>query len=280
MTLDFQDGTPVLHLVVLAIVQGITEFLPISSSAHLILVPVFTGWADQGLALDVAMHIGTLLAVVLYFRRDVAMLLSGAVDIARRQSTPAARLALQIIAATVPVIVAGFLLKDRIESDWRSPVLIMVTTAGFGVLLWVADRRANRAEGSVDGLTWRDVLLIGAAQALALVPGVSRSGITMTAALLLGQSRPEAARFSLLLSIPTTAAAGGLGAMDLAGTQDAALQTDALIAGGLAFLSALAAIAGLMAWLRRASFTPFIIYRLALAGVLAAMLATGALPVG
>lgn len=275
---DFQGGTPLLHLIVLAVVQGITEFLPISSSAHLILVPVFTGWADQGLSLDVAMHIGTLVAVVLYFRRDVAMLLTGAVDIARRRSTPAARLTLQIIAATLPVVVAGFLLKDRIESDWRSPVLIMVTTAAFGVLLWTADRRADRAEGTIDGLTWRDVALIGAAQALALVPGVSRSGITMTVALLLGQRRPEAARFSLLLSIPTTAAAGFLGAMDLVGTQDAALRTDALIAGGLAFLSALAAIAGLMAWLRRASFTPFVIYRLVLAGVLAAMLALGWLP--
>lgn len=275
---DFQGGTPLLHLIVLAVVQGITEFLPISSSAHLILVPVFTGWADQGLSLDVAMHIGTLVAVVLYFRRDVAMLLTGAVDVARRRSTPAARLTLQIIAATLPVVVAGFLLKDRIESDWRSPVLIMVTTAAFGVLLWTADRRADRAEGTIDGLTWRDVALIGVAQALALVPGVSRSGITMTVALLLGQRRPEAARFSLLLSIPTTAAAGFLGAMDLVGTQDAALRTDALIAGGLAFLSALAAIAGLMAWLRRASFTPFVIYRLVLAGVLAAMLALGWLP--
>ncbi|WP_245902635.1 undecaprenyl-diphosphate phosphatase [Pararhodobacter marinus] len=273
-----EEGIPLLQLVVLAIVQGITEFLPISSSAHLILVPVFTGWVDQGFALDVAMHIGTLLAVVLYFRRDVAMLLSGAIDVARRRTTPAARLALQIAVATLPVVIAGFLLKDRIENDWRSPVLIMVTTALFGVLLWIADRRADRSEGTVAGLSWRDAALIGAAQALALVPGVSRSGITMTTALLLGQRRPEAARFSLLLSIPTTAAAGFLGAMDLIGTQDAALRTDALIAGGLAFVSALAAIAGLMAWLRRASFTPFVIYRLLLAGILAAMLALGWLP--
>lgn len=273
-----EEGIPLLQLVVLAIVQGITEFLPISSSAHLILVPVFTGWVDQGFALDVAMHIGTLLAVVLYFRRDVAMLLSGAIDVARRRTTPAARLALQIAVATLPVVIAGVLLKDRIENDWRSPVLIMVTTALFGVLLWIADRRADRAEGTVAELSWRDAALIGAAQALALVPGVSRSGITMTMALLLGQRRPEAARFSLLLSIPTTAAAGLLGAMDLVGTQDEALRTDALIAGGLAFVSALAAIAGLMAWLRRASFTLFVIYRLLLAGILAAMLALGWLP--
>ena len=271
-------GIPFLHLVVLAVVQGITEFLPISSSAHLILVPALTGWADQGLALDVAVHIGTLLAVCLYFRRDVATMAWGAVDALRGRGGPAARLALQVAAATVPVVIAGYLLQDRIESDWRSPALIMVTTALFGVLLWIADRRADRAEGTVDGLTWRDAALIGAAQALALVPGVSRSGITMTMALMLGKRRPEAARFSLLLSIPTTAAAGFLGAMDLVGTQDAALRTDALIAGGLAFVSALAAITGLMAWLRRARFTPFVIYRLMLAGLLAAMLAIGWLP--
>lgn len=205
-----------LQLIVLAAVQGTTEFLPISSSAHLILVPALTGWPDQGLTLDVAMHIGTLLAVVLYFHRDVSMLIAGAADALRGRRTGEARVFLQLVVATTPVVVAGFLLKDRIESDWRSPVLIMVTTAALGVLLWIVDRRADRAEGTIDALTWRDVALIGAAQALALVPGVSRSGITMTVALLLGQRRPEAARFSLLLSIRTTAAAGFLGAMESA----------------------------------------------------------------
>jgi undecaprenyl-diphosphatase len=265
-------GIPVFHLVVLALVQGVTEFLPISSSAHLILVPVLTGWPDQGLALDVAMHIGTLLAVCLYFRRDVLAMVSGAIDAARGRGGPAARLALQVAAATVPVVVAGFLLKDRIETEWRCPALIMVTTIVFGILLWVADRRSDRASGSVAMLSWRDAIVIGLAQALALVPGVSRSGITMTVALLLGQRRPEAARFSLLLSIPTTAAAGALGALDLVGSGDAALRQEALIAGVLAFLSALLAIAGLMAWLRRANFTPFVVYRLLLGALLGALL--------
>lgn len=272
------EGLPLVQLVVLALVQGITEFLPISSSAHLILVPALTGWDDQGLALDVAMHVGTLLAVVLYFRRDVGALVVGVGDVVRRRRSPAARLALQIAAATAPVVVAGLLLRDRIADDWRDPALIMTTTAVFGVVLWLADRRSGRASGGVEALSWRDAALIGAAQALALVPGVSRSGITMTAALLLGQRRPEAARFSLLLSIPTTAAAGILGGMEVAASGDAALRGDALIAGALAFVSALAAIAALMAWLRRASFTPFVVYRLALAAVLGGLLAAGWLP--
>ncbi len=268
------------QIAVLAIVQGVTEFLPISSSAHLILVPALTGWPDQGLALDVAVHIGSLLAVVIYFRRDVMAMATGTVDAIRGQRSPRARLALQVLAATIPVILAGWLLKDRIETDWRSPVLIMVTTVIFGLLLWVADSRAGRAHRTTAELTWSDVLLIGAAQALALVPGVSRSGITMTAALLLGQKRPEAARFSLLLSIPTTAAAGALGAPDLLASSDPSLLGGALVAGILACVSALAAIAGLMAWLRQATFTPFVIYRLLLGSLLGALLVAGVLPNG
>ncbi len=266
-----------LQLIVLAIVQGVTEFLPISSSAHLILVPALTGWPDQGLALDVAMHIGSLLAVVLYFRRDVGDLVRGGVELLRGRYTDAGRLALQVMAATVPVVIAGFLLKDRIEGDWRSAELIMFTTALFGVMLWIADRRSGEGENGLAGLGWRTVILIGLAQAIALVPGVSRSGITMTAALLLGMGRSDAARFSLLLSIPTTAAAGILGMADLAASGNAAIQKEALIGGGLAFISAWLSIAGLMAWLKHSSFTPFVIYRLALAGLIATMLASGSL---
>jgi undecaprenyl-diphosphatase len=266
-----------LQIAVLAVVQGVTEFLPISSSAHLILVPALTGWQDQGLALDVAMHIGTLLAVVLYFRRDVGTLANGMAHALRGRTTQDARLMLQIVVATLPVVVAGFLLKDRIETDWRSPALITVTTIAFGLLLWAADRRGSRAEETVEALSWRNAVLIGLAQALALVPGVSRSGITMTMALFLGQRRPDAARFSLLLSIPTTAAAGTLGFMDLAGAGDPVVQTDALIGGVLALVSALIAIAGLMAWLKHASFLPFVVYRLALGAVLGVLLASGVL---
>lgn len=267
-----------LQIVLLAVVQGITEFLPISSAGHLVLVPVVLGWPDQGLAIDVAMHIGTLVAVVLYFHKDVAGLAGGLSDVLRRRRSPEGRLLLLLVLATLPVVVAGFLLHDRIATDWRSPALIAVTTALFGIVLWLADRRASRADGSVHALTWQDAAIIGLAQALALVPGVSRSGITMTAALFLGLTRPEAARFSLLLSIPTTAAAGALGIFDVIESGDATLQTDALIAAALAFVSALLAIAALMAWLRRATFMPFVVYRLALATVLAALLITGALP--
>lgn len=270
-----KDDISLLQIIILAIVQGITEFLPISSSAHLILVPAFAGWTDQGLALDVAMHIGSLLAVLIYFRHDVAEMAGGAFALLAGRPTAASRLALQIVMATLPVVVAGFIFKHEIETEWRSAELIMMTTAIFGILLWVADRKGANAEGMLPGLSWRDAALIGLAQALALVPGVSRSGITMTAALLLGQNRPEAARFSLLLSIPTTAAAGALGTYDLVTSGTSAMQSEALLGGGLAFASAWLSIAGLMAWLKHSSFTPFVIYRLALAAIIAIALVTG-----
>lgn len=269
------EDTPLVQLAVLAVVQGITEFLPISSAAHLILVPVLTGWADQGLTLDVAMHVGTLIAVTLYFRRDVAALFLGAADMLRARPTARARLTLQIVAATLPVVAAGFMLKEHVETDWRSPALIAATTVGFGLLLWAADRRGDRASGGIRDLAWQAALLIGLAQALALVPGVSRSGITITAALFLGLARTEAARFSLLLSIPTTAAAGALGLAELGAVPDASVIRDAVVGGGLALVSAYAAIAGMMAWLRRASLLPFVIYRLVLGTMLTALLVTG-----
>lgn len=184
---------------------------------------------------------------------------------------------MQIAVATLPVVVAGLVLKDMIANEMRSPSLIAVTTAGFGLLLFAADTRADDARGGIDTLAWTAVVLIGLAQALALVPGVSRSGITITAALFLGLRRTDAARFSLLLSIPTTAAAGTLGASDLWQSGDAALQTDAIVVAIFAFASAFAAIAGMMAWLRKASFLPFVVYRLVLATVLGGLIVIGAL---
>lgn len=269
------EDLSLLQLIVLAIIQGVTEFLPISSSAHLILVPALTGWPDQGLAVDVAMHVGTLAAVMLYFRRDVAAMAVGAANAARGRWTQNGRLAFQVAAATIPVVIAGALLKDLIETEFRSASLIAVTTGGFALLLWIADRKAPEDVGAPLNITWRIALLIGVAQALALAPGVSRSGITMTAALLLGLSRSTAARFSLLLSIPTTAAAGALGAADLAQSDNVALQGEALAACVLAFFAAFAAIAGLMAWLRRSTFMPFVIYRLALSALLVALITAG-----
>ena len=269
------NPTAVWHLVVLALVQGITEFLPISSSGHLILVPKLTGWVDQGLGLDVAMHIGTLAAVVLYFHRDMRILLGGARDMLSGRQTAAARLLWQLALATVPVVLAGFLLQDLIAEEWRSAALIAFTTAAFGILLWLADRKADRASATVTSLTWRTALIIGIAQAVALIPGVSRSGITMTAALFLGLTRPESARFSLLLSIPTTAAAGTLATIEMIRAGDSAAQDQALLAGLLAFGCAFLAIAGLMRWLKQASFRPFVIYRLLLAALLVTLLLSG-----
>jgi undecaprenyl-diphosphatase len=257
-----------LNLVVLAVVQGVTEFLPISSSAHLILVPKLMHWEDQGLAIDVAMHVGTLIAVVAYFHAEVARMAKGGLNLVAGRPDGDTRLLLQLVVATVPVVVAGLLLKDLIATGFRNPVLIATTTILFGLLLYVADRRGDTAERALAGMTYRDALLIGLLQAVALVPGVSRSGITMTGGLLLAFSRTEAARFSLLLSIPTTMAAGLLGGIELARSGDAALQADALYAALLAFAAALLAIWAMMAWLKRASFTPFVVYRLALGAFL------------
>jgi undecaprenyl-diphosphatase len=259
------------QIIVLAIVQGVAEFLPISSSAHLILVPRVFGWTDQGLAIDAAMHLGTLAAVMVYFRRETADIFRGSFQLlVGRHSSDAARLALKIIAATVPVVIVGFLMKDLIGTELRNPLLIAATTTAFGIVLWVADRGQRLRSGrAFEEISPTQAVIIGLAQILALVPGVSRSGITMTAALFLGFKRDAGARFSMLLAIPTTAAAGLLASYELMKAGDAAVQSDALIAACLAFVVALVAIAGLMAWLRQATFTPFVVYRLALGTALA-----------
>jgi undecaprenyl-diphosphatase len=254
------------HILVLSIVQGITEFLPISSSAHLILVPALTGWPDQGLAMDVAVHVGTLAAVICYFHRETRSMLQGVFQVARgRTRTNDAQLALRIALATCPVVVAGYFLAPTVATDWRSPLLIAATTIVFGLLLWSADRVARVGRGeSFERLTLRAAFVIGLAQALALVPGVSRSGITITAALFLGYRRDAAARFSLLLSIPTTAAAGTLGAFELWQSGDTVLQGEAAIGVAVSMVAGLLAIAFLMRWLRHATFMPFVAYRLLL----------------
>ncbi|MFN4015561.1 MAG: undecaprenyl-diphosphate phosphatase [Reyranella sp.] len=258
-----------LHTAVLAVVQGITEFLPISSSAHLILVPKITGWADQGLMIDVALHAGTLAAVILYFHKDTARMIRGGLRLLQGDfASPNARLALCMVAGTLPIVAGGFLLKGLVETELRNLFLIGLTTISFGVILWAADRHGEDDRMVFANMTVRAALLIGLAQVLALVPGVSRSGITMTAALFLGYRRDAAARFSMLLSIPTIIAAGSLVGIDLWKEGNVALGLDAIAAAGLAFVVALAAIAGLMAWLRRSTFLPFVIYRVVLGLIL------------
>lgn len=271
-----------LHLLMVALVQGITEFLPISSSAHLILVPALTDWPDQGLIIDVAVHVGTLLAVLIYFARDIVGMLWGATMLAMGRWTPGGKLALQVVLASIPVVAAGLVLHALILAEGRDLRLLVQiiawATLGFGLLLWVADQTSLQVR-KVGHLGWRDALIVGCAQALALIPGTSRSGITMTAGRFLGMERAEAARFSMLLSIPTILAAGTVAGVDLYQAGDADLTLGALIAGTLAFLTAWVAIAVLMRWLRRAGFGPFVVYRVVLGlGLLWIIHFTGLIP--
>ena len=254
-----------LQILVLAIVQGLTEFLPISSSGHLILSPYLFGFDDQGLAFDVAVHLGSLIAVLAYFRRDVWGIAIGwlaALGRGRPQSRES-RLGWAIIIATLPVVVAGLLLKPLVEGALRAPWIIAVTTIGFGLLLGWVDLRARR-ERDIDQLTLRDALIIGASQILALVPGTSRSGITMTAGLWLGMNRAAASRFSFLLAIPTILASSLLVTRDLV-QANAPVDWAGLGLGVL--LSALAAYTTIFFFLRfieRIGMWPFVIYRLLL----------------
>ncbi|TFG81971.1 MAG: undecaprenyl-diphosphate phosphatase [Chromatiales bacterium] len=255
--------------IVLAIVQGLTEFWPISSSAHLILVPRFMGWADQGLAFDVALHFGTLLAVMVYFRREMlavphAMLLQ---VFGRPHSVADARLGWAVALATVPAGIAGLLFKDFVEAQLRWPLLIAGTTAFYGVLLWVADSRRGVVSDERE-LTLGKALVVGCAQALALIPGTSRSGITITASLFLGLSREAATRFSFLMSIPVILLASLLEGYHLA-TTTAPVAWDLLGVGVLvAALTAYFCIAVMLRVVGRIGMAPFAIYRLLLATAL------------
>ena len=260
---------PVLHIVVLAIVQGITEFLPISSSGHLVLVPSLTGWADQGLTIDVAVHVGTLFAVMLYFWRDVLAMVQGVLNMLRGRMDAHAKIAGLIVLATVPVVIVGYFLNDYGMEGLRSVTVIGWATLGFGIVLYLTDKMGMTLR-RIEHLGVSDAVVIGLSQVLALIPGTSRSGITMSAARLLGVERSDAARFSMLLSIPTILGAGLLMGFELYQTGDARLTSDAILAAGLAFVSALLAIAVLMAWLKRSGFTPFVIYRIILGGGLLA----------
>ncbi|MBM3584871.1 MAG: undecaprenyl-diphosphate phosphatase [Alphaproteobacteria bacterium] len=253
-----------LHILVLAVVQGITEFLPISSSGHLVLLPALTGWPDQGLMVDVAAHFGSLLATLVYFWRDIARLVVGFVRlVAVDRGDRDGRLALYIGIATVPAVAFGLVIKEIAPGGIRSVELIAWNAIGFGILLYLADRFGATLRAMRD-LGLGGAFFIGCAQALALIPGTSRSGITMTAARFLGLGRFEAARFSFLLSVPAVAGASLLEGLELMEFDDMALAGDAALSAALTFVAALAAIAWLMRWLRSSSFTPFVIYRLIL----------------
>ncbi|MEO0547581.1 MAG: undecaprenyl-diphosphate phosphatase [Pseudomonadota bacterium] len=268
------------QILVLAIVQGLTEFLPVSSSGHLILIPAFTGWADQGIITDVMVHVGSLVAVIVYFWRDVLSLAAGCGDIARGRVTPRSRMATYIALATIPALAFGAVLKfSGISAGIRGVEVVAYGGIFFGILLYVADVVGKRVK-KMEDMTLSPALMIGLAQAVALIPGTSRSGITMTAARFLGFERAEAARFSFLLGIPAIAAAGLFTALEAA-QQGSGIPPGALWAAFFSFFSAIAAIAILMALVKRTSFLIFAVYRVVLGLLLLAMLynwAPGILP--
>jgi undecaprenyl-diphosphatase len=262
------DLSPV-RAIVLGALQGLGEFLPISSSGHLIVIPWLLGWRDHGLAFDVALHVGTLLAVVYAFAADWWRLLGGALRGLREGrpfAAPEGRLLGLLALASIPGAVAGLLLDDWAESVFRSPALVACTLAGMGVVLFVADARAAGSRGEAATISARDALLIGLSQAAAIVPGVSRSGVTISVALLLGHRREEAARFSFLLATPITFGAALFKAPDLAG----AGQPGLLLAGmAIAAVVGLLSIRVLLAYVRTRDYRPFVYYRFALAALVA-----------
>ena len=253
-----------LQLLIIALVQGITEFLPISSSGHLILIPHFTHFPDQGPMIDVAVHIGSLVAIVIYFWRDVLGLARGGfATVGIGRDPEHRRLFLWIVAGTIPAIAFGLFLKLGGYLDgFRSTHLVAINLIVYGILLGLADR-FGRQEKDFEDASLRDSVLIGLAQAMALIPGTSRSGITMTAARFLGYKRVEAARFSFLLAIPAVAGAGVLALLDLA-EATVEMQWDALIAGTMTFVAAFATMAFLMNFLKKASMLVFVAYRVAM----------------
>jgi undecaprenyl-diphosphatase len=257
-----------LQAIVLAVVQGISEFLPISSSGHLILVPHFLGWPDQGLAFDVAVHVGTLLAVLIYFRWTIVALVRAWVEsIVRRIPSREARLAWQLLVATVPVGLAGLLFDDYIEQHLRRPEFVAGTLALFGLLMYAVDRLARTGRDEYS-LSWAQAGLIGVAQALALMPGTSRSGITITAGRLTGLTRSAAARFSFLLAVPGIAAAGGYEGLKLA-TGTAPVDWPPMAVGLVcSALAGIVCIHVMIRFIERIGLLPFTVYRLLVALVI------------
>jgi undecaprenyl-diphosphatase len=260
-----------IQAVYLALIQGITEFLPISSSAHLVLLPLLTSWPDQGLAFDCVVHLGSLTAVIFYFRSDIARMASGFGYTIRQRSITADRdgyMAWLIGFATIPVGLFGLAFKDMIETDFRSLPVIGVASIIFGLLLWLADSE-DKCTKNEKVWSFRDAMIVGLAQAIALIPGTSRSGITMTAALMMGYRRKAAARFSFLLSIPVIVLAGGVKLKDWVEQPDQVAGIPELLIGYmLSAVSAYVCIHFFLKYLEKIGMGPFVIYRVVLGMIL------------
>ena len=275
-------AVPIVHAIVLGLVQGLAEFLPISSSGHLLLVPWLFGWNDFDSpaiekAFDVALHLGTLTAVVAYFRRDLVVYVRDGVSLVLRRerpATPEGRLAWLLVLSAVPAAVVGALAENYIDEQLGTPFLIAVSLIAFGVLLWWADRRVGTRQ--LGEYTTRDALSVGTAQVLALNPGTSRSGITMTAARYLGFDRDAAARASFLMAIPVTAGAVALKLFKLVGDGvPDGLGIPMVVGIVTSGISGWVAVWGTLRLVRTRKFTPFVIYRIALGVVVLGLLATG-----
>ena len=252
------------QVIVLALIQGITEFLPISSSAHLILPAQLTAWPDQGLLFDVAVHLGSLTAVIVYFRVELTRF---AADAFRLRAGAPALLLSKVALATVPAALAGLLFKPFIEVELRTVGVIAVATIAFAIPLWWADRRVTSTRDE-HALSYPQAAVVGLAQALALVPGVSRSGITITAALLVGLGREGAARFSFMLAIPTIAGAALLSTVDAGNAPEVVAWADLGLGFAVSAAAAYGCISAFVALVNRTGMTPYVVYRLVLGAVL------------
>jgi undecaprenyl-diphosphatase len=262
--------------IVLGIVQGLTEFLPISSSGHLRIVPAFFGWEDPGAAFTAVIQLGTMAAVLLYFRRDlwnIARAWLRSLRDTEARATLEARLGWFIVLGTVPISIIGLVFADTIEDEFRSLYLISAMLIAFGIVMLLAER-VSRRDREIETLTARDGFLIGCAQALALVPGVSRSGATITAGLFLNMTRTAAARFSFLLSVPAVVLSG-LFELRHIGESGGASASATIIATALAFVTGYAAIAFLLRWLAGHSLAVFVAYRFVLAAGVISLAAAG-----
>ncbi|AIK96115.1 undecaprenyl-diphosphate phosphatase [Candidatus Odyssella acanthamoebae] len=260
-----------LAILVLSFIQGLTEFLPVSSSGHLILIPKLFGWPDQGLEMDVAVHLGTLLSVILYFREDIKDLIQHffryiASGFNQEKFTPETKLSFIIIVATLPAVIVGFSLKKMGMDMMRSIQLIATTSIVFGILMYIADRRPQL--WGLDKINWGSGFIIGLAQAIALIPGTSRSGICMTAARAMGFDRITSARFAFLLSIPAILGAGLLTTIDAVKEGHSIFNAVFGMAFGLSFLFGLAAIHFMLSFLTRHGLGIFTLYRVVLGIIL------------
>ena len=252
-----ENNIQILNILILAIIQGATEFFPVSSSAHLILFSKISGQTDQGLVIDTFLHLGSFFAVLAYFYNDIRLMLPQF----RHTDSAKNSLLIKIILATIPILIVGFFLYDFVEEYFRDPKIIAWTTIIFAIPLFYFDKKKG-TKNLLNNMPLSQSLIIGLMQTLALIPGVSRSGITMTVSRSLGYSRSDSARFSILLSLPTILGASTLSLNKVIGSGDFHLGLEALISCILSFITSYLAIAFLMKWLKKATFTPFVIYRI------------------